>query len=360
MKVSQDQFGKRPDGEVVEVYTVENDNGYSFRTMTHGATLISFKAPDRTGKIDEVTLGYDTLDGYFPKHPYFGATVGRVCNRIGGASFPLDGAPIDLPANEGSNMLHGGVEGFHAQIWAAEAFEREGVAGVTYSLHSPDGEMGFPGNLQVTVTQSLNSENELILDYQAETDAPTPVNLTNHAYWNLSGAPDLRRARGEDIPADLGEGGAVGDLVLTIFGDAYLQLDAAQIPTGRFIPVAGSPLDFTVAKPVGRDIGATENGYDFAYVLRGETGEMRIVAILESPSTGRRMEISSTLPSVQFYTGNKLPGALARTGESLKHDALCLETQFHPDAMNHDEFPPIVLRPGEVFKHTTAHKFSTS
>ena len=372
MTVTKSSFGTLPDGPYwtdgadVEVYTVANDNGYALRCMTLGATLISVTAPDRSGKSGEITLGYDSLDRYVGGHPFFGSSVGRVCNRIGGARFVLDGREFTLPANVAPNTLHGGPGGFHVRVWEAEAFERNDQAGVVFHRVSPDGEEGFPGALDVTVTISLTGANEIVLEYQAETDASTPINLTNHAYWNLAGAPDLARAAGADAPGGAGEGGAagaggaIGDHVLSINGSRYLDVDEASIPTGEVLPVAGTPLDFTRPESIGREIESWPGGFDNCYVLEeAEGGAMRRAAVVEEPSSGRRMEVHTTSPAMQFYSGNKLSGQAARGGESFrKHDAFCLETQLYVDAVNHPDFPSVILRPGEVFEHRTLHRFS--
>ncbi len=362
--LTQDTFGAMPDGTEVAVYTIRNSAGYEIRCMTYGATLISVKAPSRDGLIQEITLGYDRLEDYLAGHPYFGSSVGRVCNRIGGARFPLGGREIRLPANEGPNMLHGGAGGFHARVWEAEAFQADARAGVVFGRVSPDGEEGFPGTLDVAITISLTEDNEIEFEYRAETDQPTPVNLTNHAYWNLAGAPDLAPVTtaasgpgGADTPS-----GAIGSHRLMIRGAELLEVDDASIPTGRVLPVTGTPYDFTEMKPIGRDIENAPGGYDLCWVLSSAGGgnDAALAAVVEEPESGRRMEVLTTLPAIQFYTGNKLPGTKSRADAPHKiHNAFCLETQFHPDAVNRREFPSIILEPGEVFEHRTVYRFST-
>ena len=377
MTVTRDVFGVLPEGPFwpagaeVSAYTLTNGNGYALRCMTLGATLISVIAPDRDGTPQEITLGYDALERYVAGHPFFGSTVGRVCNRIGGAQFPLDGRTVTLSANVGSNLLHGGRGGFHVRLWDAEPFDRGDCAGVVFHRLSPDGEEGFPGTLDVTVTISLTEQNELLFEYQAEADAPTPVNLTNHAYWNLAGAPDLLRAAageagsgrasgGDVLRPAAGPGGAIGGHELLLNASHYQEVDEASIPTGRIVPVAGKPRDFTEPQTIGSRIEQVPGGYDFSYVLNDADGNgERLAAVVVEPSSGRRMEVRTTLPAVQFYSGNKLTGQPARRGEQFeRHDAFCLETQLYVDAMNHPEFPSVILRPGETFQHRTVHRFS--
>jgi aldose 1-epimerase len=358
MKLSQKVFGSLPDGREVILFTITNENGYEIRTMNYGATLTGVRAPDRNGTIADITLGYDSFDRYLAGHPFFGSTVGRVCNRIGGARFTLEGTEYVLPANEGRNMLHGGSGGFHVKLWTAEPFERDGQAGVVYHLVSEDGDQGFPGELAATVSHSLTNDNEFHLEYSAETSAPTPVDLTNHAYWNLSGAPD--RASDPDAArrSETGAGGAIGDHELAIHASAYLQIDAESIPTGELIQVEGTPWDFRKAKPVGRDIKAAGE-YDHCFRFDSPAGEFGLGAVVHDPASGRRMEIHTTSPAVQFYTGNKLPQTMDQSGKPFKmHDALCLETQFFPNSVNRPGFPSVILRPGETWQHRTVHKFS--
>jgi aldose 1-epimerase len=358
MTVTESSFGAGPAGEDIKRYTVANSRGYSFGCTDFGATLISFVAPDRDGRSAEITLGYDELERYVAGHPYFGSTIGRVANRIGGASFVMEGRRYTLDANESANTLHSGTRGFHALVWSGQRFQNDSAAGVLFSLLSPDGDQGFPGSLQVTVSMTLTESNELIFEYRAESDAATPVNLTNHAYWNLAGAPDLADAGYADEES-IGPGGAIGRHLVAIPGDLRIELDSASIPTGEIVPVAGTPYDFLKAKPVGRDIDHVPGGYDLSYVLGPADGAIRTAAVVTEPDSGRRMEISTTCPAVQFYSGNSLPGSAARGGlVHRKHAALCLETQFHPDAVNHPNFPSIILRPGEVFEQRTIHQFS--
>jgi aldose 1-epimerase len=374
MDVSLSRFGTLPDGREVTAYTVTSSGGYLMRCMDYGATLIGFQAPGREGHADELLLRYDDFERYHEGHPFFGSTVGRVANRIAGASVTIDGSTYSLEPNEGRNTLHSGPDGFHATLWNAEVFERGGQAGVLFTLVSPDGDQGFPGEVAISVSISLTEENELLFEYHAEGDRATPLNPTNHAYWNLAGAPDKRRLRGDSIPAPEPRGGAIGEHELTIFGREYLELDPESIPTGRILPVQGTPYDFTSPKPIGADI-AEADGYDLCYVLDPAVDEgsgaektahgfatgLRRAAMVRDPSSGRTMEVLTTSPAVQFYSGNKLPEAIDQFGNRFrKHDAFCLETQFHPDAVHHDAFPSIILRPGETFQHKTLHRFGVA
>ncbi len=357
MKLSQKVFGSLPDGSDVTLFTITNDNGYELRTMTFGATLAGFRAPDRDGAANEITLCYDSLDRYLAGHPYFGSTVGRVCNRIGGAAFEIDGVRHELPANEGRNLLHGGAGGFHARHWRAEPFERAGQVGVVYHLVSRDGDQGFPGELAVTVSHSLTNTNELHLEYSAETSAVTPVDLTNHCYWNLAGAPD--RASDPDAArrSATARGGAIGDHQLTIHASAYLEIDDESIPTGTLIPLEDTPWDFRTSKAIGSEI-PDGSGYDHCFVLDSEAGEFGPVADAFDPSSGRTMNISSTSPAVQFYSGNKLAVTSSQSGaQFVPHDAVCLETQFYPNSVNRSGFPSVILEPGKVWQHRTVHRF---
>jgi aldose 1-epimerase len=354
---SERRFGE-VDGKEVSAFTVENSSGYAFTVISYGAILTSFIAPDRSGASSEITLGYESLDRYLAKHPFFGSTVGRVANRIGGARFSHDGTSYTLDANEGGNTLHGGGTGFDKKFWDGRLFERSGQAGVVLHMVSPDGDQGFPGQVAVTATYILTDANELIIEYQAETDAETPVNLTNHTYWNLAGAPDLRRAAGESVPPGTHEGGAVGDHTVTILAKAYLEQGAGQIPTGRLPDTPGTPYDFLSPKTIGADIDAA-GGYDLCYVLEPCDEELCPAATISESGSGRRMDVVTTYPALQFYTGEKLEGTAGRKGQTLKRrDAFCVETQYHPDAVNHDNFPSIILKPDETYQHRTVHRFS--
>ena len=282
---------------------------------TYGATLVSVRVPDLDGRQAELTLGYDGVEDYLAGHPYLGSTVGRVGNRIGGARYTYKGRTVLLSANQGPNMLHGGPGGLHARLWDAEPFERGGQAGVVFHVVSEDGDQGFPGRLELTVTVSLTERDELLFEYRAEVDRPSPVNPTNHAYWNLAGAPDLLPADDPRLSVPVEAGGAIGDHILTIHGTEFVELGAGQIPTGMLRPVAGTPFDFTTARPIGERI-AEAGGYDLFYVLGAPSATLRPAALVRHPASGRAMEILTTSPGVQFYSSEGLGGRKARGGRS--------------------------------------------
>ncbi len=344
--VQKEVFGKTKDGEAVEVFTLTNSHGLTARVMTWGATLVSMSVPDRAGKFADVTLGFDTLDGWLGAHPFFGSTAGRYANRIAKGKFTLGGKEYTLATNNGANHLHGGIKGFDKKNWSAEI--PHATAGVRFSLTSPDGDEGYPGTLRATVTYTLTEKNELRIDYTATTDKPTVLNLTNHAYWNLAGA---------------GEGDILGH-ELMLHASHFTPVDEGSIPTGKIEPVAGGPMDFTEAKVIGRDIaqvGGTPGGYDHNFVLeKAASRALKPAAELYDPKSGRVMKVSTLEPGVQFYTANYLDGTVTGKGGKVykKNFALCLETQHFPDSPNHPNFPSTVLRPGETYRTTTVHEFS--
>lgn len=347
MTVIKKPFGLLPDGTEIERFIIENQSGLAVEVISYGATLTSCRLPDRDGRVEEVTLGFETLEAYRGDHPYFGATVGRYANRIAGAAFTIDGKEHHLTRNHGKHQLHGGAAGFNRVPWEAEAFGNPDDAGVVFSRTSPDGEEGYPGTLRTRVTVTLTESGELSFDYEAESDAPTVVNLTNHSYWNLGG----QRA------------GSIADHIVRLDCDYYLPSDDEAIPTGEIAPVEGTPMDFRTGKRVGSDWEHVRwpgdvFGYDHCFVVRGEG--FRSVARVKDEATGRCMDVSSTQPGVQFYTGNLLSGRTGRGERALSaHDALCLETQAFPDAPNKPQFPSPVLRPGQTYRHRTVHRFYT-
>ncbi len=344
MKLERLPYGTTSEGEQIDAFSVSNGQ-VAFQTLTYGATLSSVKFINREGEMEELTLGFDSIEGWEGKHPFFGATVGRYANRIGGASFSLEGTAYPLYANNGPNHLHGGQKGFNRYIWDGFPFQNEEEAGVKFSRTSPDGEEGYPGNLDVTVTFSLSRANELAISYEAVCDKATIINLTNHSYWNLDGGCGKS---------------SILDHELTLFADNYVEVDEAAIPTGDLPAVSGGPFDFTMRKPVGRDIEAA-GGYDHCFVLRaGEVVEPQLAAELYSPKSGRVMKVYATQPGIQLYTGNFLDGSiLQRSGiPAAKHAALCLETESFPDSPNRPDFPSSVLRPGERYAEKTVHHFS--
>ncbi len=343
MELRREPYGTTPEGGEVERFTLINANGLEVSVITYGCILTSLRLPDREGRPGEITLGFDSLERYLQGHPYFGALVGRFANRIAGGRFELDGRHYSLACNEnGKHHLHGGRSGFDKKIWSAEEIREGRRMGVRFHRASPDGEEGYPGTLEVSAACTLNDENELGFEYRAEADRPTPVNLTNHAYWNLAGA-----AAGE-----------VYDHLLTLHCSRYLAVDEELIPTGEILSVEGTALDFRRAKPLGRDIGRTSIGYDNCLLIDRQEGALAPAARLYDPSTGRGMEISTTKPAIQLYTGNYLDGIPGAGGAVFRrHEAVCLETELYPDAVNHPGFPTAILRPGEVYHHVTRQRF---
>jgi aldose 1-epimerase len=340
-----------PDGTAVKQFTLTNGSGAEVRAITYGAILVSIKVPDRTGRLGDVVIGHDSLDGYLTRSRFFGALVGRYGNRIGGAQFTLDGRTYTLAKNNGPNHLHGGLKGFDKVVWQGSVNKDSRGPSVSFTRTSPDGEEGYPGALAVRVTYTLTDRNEVILDYQATSDKPTIVNLTNHSYFNLSGE---------------GSGDVLGHRV-SIDADAYTPVDAGQIPTGEIAPVAGTPFDFRVETPIGARIDADHeqlrigSGYDHNFVLRRGGGLAHAVRVVD-PSSGRTMDVSTTEPGVQFYTGNKLDGSYnGKSGHVYgKRSALCLETQHFPDSPNKPAFPSTVLRPGQEYRSTTVYAFGVT
>jgi aldose 1-epimerase len=342
--VEKAPYGKMPDGRPVDIFTLTNANGMRVKITNYGAITVSVEAPDRAGKLADVTLGYDTLDGWFTSKSYFGATVGRYANRIAKGTFSLDGQTYTLATNNGENALHGGLKGFDKVLWNAETVQLPNAVGVKFTYTSKDGEEGYPGNLAVTALYMLTNDNEFKVEFTATTDKPTVVNLAHHSYWNLGGA-------------------AAGDILghdLLLEADQYTPVDAGLIPTGELKAVAGSPMDFTKPAAIGARITQVEGGYDHNFVLRNQTGKVALAARVSDPRSGRIMEIFTDQPGIQFYSGNFLDGTVTGKGGVVykKHQGFCLETQHYPDSPNRPNFPPVVLRPGETYKHVMIHKFS--
>ena len=338
-------FGNFDDGTAIQLYTLKNAHGMVAKIINYGATIQELWVPDRTGKLGDVVLGFDNLKSYTGSHPHFGGVIGRVANRIAKGKFTLDGKDYALAINNGPNTLHGGNVSFDHRVWKAEAVEAPNAAGVKLTYLSPDGEEGFPGNLSVTVTYTLTDDNALKIEYTATTDKPTLVNLTNHSYFNFSGAGDVLKD------------------ILYINADSYTPVDSTLIPTGEIAPVKDTPMDFTHPAPIGAGIPAlasTIGGYDFNYVLNGDAGHLHLAARASDPSNGRQMEVWTTEPGVQFYSAIGLDGSIVgKRGVAYpKFGALCLETQHFPDAIHHPNFPSIVLRPGEKFHSETIYEFT--
>lgn len=344
MPITRAPFGRTAAGEDVELYTLTNTAGMQARVATYGGTLVALLTPDRDGALADVLLGFDSLDRYLAGHPFFGSLVGRFGNRIARGRFELDGAAYDLPINNGANHLHGGPGGFHTRLWRATVDGE--TLGLTYV--SQDGEEGYPGRLTVAVTYALTDANELRIGYAARAHAPTVLNLTNHAYFNLAGAGDIL---GHEVQ---------------IAAERFLPVDETQIPTGELRPVAGTVMDFTTPTAVGARIAADDEqlrlangGYDHCWVF-GHGGDLGArVARVRDPGSGRVLELFTTQPGVQFYSGNFLDGRfIGKGGQAYaKHAGLCLETQHFPDSPNQPAFPSTVLRPGERYYHTTIYRF---
>jgi aldose 1-epimerase len=346
MEVKSDKFGTMPDGTPVDIFTLTNGKGIEARIMTYGATLVSLRLPDRNGRFDDVNLGFDDLPGYLGTHPYFGVVVGRYANRIAKGKFTLNGVTYTLAQNNNGNSLHGGLRGFDKVVWKADPVHGHGAVGVKLTYLSKDMEEGYPGNLAVTVVYTLTDAGELKISYEAETDKATPVNLTNHAYWNLAGQ---------------GKGDILGH-ELKLEADQYTAVDSAAnlIPTGAILGVNGTPLDFSIPHSLGERIAQVEGGYDHNFVLRSGGGKMALAARVSEPSSGRVLEIFTDQPGIQLYTGNFLDGTVKGKGGVAyqKHFGFCLETQHFPDSPNHPNFPSTILEPGKKYTTATVHKFS--
>jgi aldose 1-epimerase len=347
-RLSRADFGKTPDGTAISIYTLTNKSGVEARITTFGGRVVSLTTPDRKGTKADVVLGFDSLAGY-AESPFFGALIGRYGNRIGGAHFTLDGVEYKLEKNNGANSLHGGSHGFDKVAWTARELP---AAGLELTYLSKDGEEGYPGNLKAVVVYRLTDSNELRIAYSATTDKPTVVNLTNHSYFNLKGA---------------GEGDIMNH-VLTLNADQYTPVDAGLIPTGELRSVAGTPFDFRKPTAIGARIDQSDEqlkigkGYDHNYVLARKGAALSLAAKVEEPATGRVMEVLTTEPGVQFYTGNNLDGTIKGKGGKVygRRAGFCLETQHFPDSPNQAKFPSTVLKPGETYKTTTVFRFSAA
>ena len=352
MSTDKEVFGKTPDGKQVDLYTLTNTNGIRARITNFGAILVSLEVPDRNGNLADITLGFDKLDGYLGEHPYFGAIVGRYANRIGKAQFTLDGKVYKLAANDNENHLHGGIKGFDKKVWRLEDIGQtsDGVM-VKLSYISEDGEEGYPGNLACSVTYTLTKDDKLRINYEAETDKTTVVNLTNHSYFNLAGQ---------------GNGDVLGH-ELMLNADKYTVVDKGLIPTGENRPVKGTPMDFTKTTAIGARINddydqlKKAGGYDHNWVLNNQDGSLALAAEVYEPTSGRVLQVFTTEPGIQFYAGNFLDGSLTGKDGKVykKRYGFCLETQHYPDSPNKPNFPSVILKPGEKYTHTCVYKFST-
>ena len=347
-------FGKTNDGTPVEQYILRNSHGVQATVITYGATLQSLQIPDKNGKVADVVLGFDDVQGYQSGTAYFGATIGRFGNRLANGAFELDGKRYQVPQNDKTNSLHGGTQGFDKRVWSAEPTKAKDSVGVTLTYLSADGEMGFPGNLKTEVTYSLNENNELRIEYKASTDTPTVLNLTNHSYFNLAGAGN----------------GDVLKQVATLHASHYTPVDVKLIPTGELPAVAGTPMDFTKPTAIGKNIKADhqqlkyaeekQGGFDFNWVLDAKGDVSKLAADVSDPQSGRRLQLYTSEPGVQFYTGNFLDGTVrGKGGKVYPHwGAFTLETQHYPDSPNQKNFPSTRLDPGQTYTQTALFKFS--
>lgn len=345
MTVQKEYFGKTPTGEKVDLYTLTNRRGMTVKITNYGGIVTSILVPDKEGNVADVVLGFNTLEEYLKGHPYFGALIGRYANRIAGASFTVEGKEYKLAANNGGNHLHGGLVGFDKRVWPAEEIRQDNEVGVKLSYFSKDMEEGYPGNLQVTVAYTLTDSNELKITYEAEVDKPCPVNLTHHGYFNLKGEGS----------------GDILDHLLTIEAGRFTPVDDELIPTGEIKSVKGTPMDFTSPTAIGARIEAVKGGYDHNYVLNNRDGARQPAASAHEPTSGRLLEVFTSEPGLQFYSGNFLDGTLR--GKSArpynKHHGFCLETQHFPDSPHHPNFPSVILKPGETYRSETIYKFSS-
>ena len=342
--VTRAEFGKSAEGTPVELYTLSNAGGMTAKIMTYGATVTQLIVRDRAGKTGDVILGFDNLAGYLANEPYLGAIVGRYGNRIAKGKFTLKGATYTLATNDGPNHLHGGLKGFDKKVWKAEPMSTPDGPALKLTYVSKDGEEGYPGNLTSTVVYTVTGKNELKIEYTAKTDKATPINITNHAYFNLAGP---------------GSGDVLGHEV-TMAADRYTPVDATLIPTGEIASVKGTAMDFTKPATIGSRIAQVKGGYDHNYVLNMEVSKAPVFAVrVREPKSGRVMEVLTTEPGVQFYTGNFLDGSLKGIGGAYKkHYGFCLETQHFPDSPNQPRFPSSILEPGKTFHSVTVYRFS--
>ncbi len=343
MQITRNPFGTLPDGRTADLYTLRNDNGIETAITNYGGIIVTLKTPDRHGALADITLGFDTFDGYLQPHPYFGALIGRYANRIANGRFTLNGRTYQIPQNDGTNALHGGNHGFDKVLWHASGFMHAEGIGVTLTYLSKDGEEGFPGNLSARVSYTLRNDNALQIDYTATTDADTVVNLTNHAYFNLNPAAET-----------------IYDHVFQVNATHYAEANDILIPSGNMLPIAGTPFDFSQPRRLGERIRDTHTmlkagrGYDVGFLILGQSGALRHAARMSEAVTGRVLDVFTTEPDCHLYTGGFLNDVKGKGGKTYKqHGAFCLETQHFPDSPNNPKLPSTLLRPGQVFTSTT-------
>ncbi|MDR2491482.1 MAG: galactose mutarotase [Spirochaetaceae bacterium] len=347
MKFEKKPFGVLPSGQKVSLWTLESAS-LSFSLTDYGAAWTSLVMPQKDGRRGNVVLGFSTLDGWLSNRIFMNATVGRFCNRIGGARFTLNGSVYTLDKNDGENCLHSGSRAMYNSLWQGEAFEESGGVFVRFCIESADGDGGFPGNLKAAVTYGLSAENTMSADYRAWVDRDCPLSLTNHAYFNLRGTDGENGGGCENILSHK----------LQLFSHSYAELNAASIPTGRILPVDGTPLDFRQATAVGTNIAAA-GGYDHPYIIDGESGIVRPAAEVYEPSTGRRLTLCATQPAVHFYSGNSIGTVRGRGGVTYRnHDAFCLETEYYPDAPNKKTFPSAIFGPTRPYHEKALFTFT--
>jgi aldose 1-epimerase len=349
-ELKKDNWGKLPSGEPIDLYTLRNANGIETTITNYGGRVVTLKTPDRQGRLEDIVLGCDKLDGYLAKNPYLGALVGRYANRIANAEFTLRSKTYYLARNDGPNSLHGGLKGFDKVAWKSKPVSVNEGPAVELTYLSPDGEENYPGNLNVTVRYTLTGNNELKIDYHATTDKETILNLTNHSYFNLSGQ----------------SAGSILDHLVTINADEFTPVNENLIPTGERRRVSGTPFDFRKLEAIGKRIGENDQqlkygiGYDHNYILNRMHSALVPAARVTEPNTGRTIEVSTTEPGIQFYTGNHLDGSVRGKGGTVYgfRSGFCLETQHFPDSPHHPEFPSTALKPGQEYRSTTVFAFS--
>ena len=350
LSIDKKQFGKLPSGEMVHLFTLMNGNGLKATITNFGGCVTSLWVPDKNGKLEDIVLGFDNLEGYLENGPYFGSITGRYANRIANAKFTLDGQEYELAKNNDPNHLHGGIIGFHKVLWNAETFENNDEVGLKLTRTSPDMEEGYPGNLSCTVTYTLNNKNQLAIEYQATTDKKTVVNLTNHSYFNLTGDPSK----------------TILDHELELVAHGFLPVDSTLIPTGELREVEGTPFDFLLSTRIGDRIDADNqqikfgNGYDHCWIFNEQSNQLKYAGAVYEPISGRQMNFYTTEVAVQLYCGNFLDGSIiGKNGQTYGHrTGLCLETQHYPDSPNQPEFPTTTLNPGEEYRSTTIYEFT--